>query len=842
MRKPVAVFAMLALCSPCFGQNLLTNGDFTLPAGSPRCDDAGAPAELAMVPDGWTSTAEEITLRYVIAGEGILEFMFDECPGGANMDGFYCALKKGDQLNPDSYVYQTVNSGILSGDSYKLSGFWGAGSKPDDQSRLRPMQMTIQLLDGGVLGSVLGQRAVIVGDTLENLDIDLTPFTPIVGTPTGSQVTVKWYGDNLLNQWSNAEAVYVDDLELVEESLCFNPPEIDSVSDSVTNDSSAPRDGTRSLTIAGANFVPTQTAVKLTRASESDIVGSITSETSTSITADFVLPADTVIGAWSVEVDLTDCDPAIAPGIFEIYLAAFANGGFEDPVVGQCVPTPGFPTDWQAVDDGHWGSDSRLNLNGYVPDGTLTFLPTCPFGGDNYATSARLGPGPNPTRSTSTFQTFAVTSGTLYTFSGFFAAFGNNTVTMELLDGGTGGSLLGRNTLSDGWNTYDWRFAFVEGTPSGHKMTARYSIRQLDGESAETSLHADNLAVEPCVGTVNVSGVSPDTGSNTDVILDVAVSGSGFSAMPMVFLAKPGITIVATDVTVESVSELNCDFDLTGAGSGRYDVIVKQGGCVALQENGFLVVADSFTNGEFEEPAAPQTCNTSTGAPDGWNFEVELVRDHNVWQPTCPRNVPAPDPPEQHGHYGSMTTGFGELPRAWQTMAVQFGARYRFSGYFAGGGGNTVTVKLLNGDINGEPIVSTVVQSGLESYDWTYAEVEGQASGAVMTVVWEMTDTAGGAHGSHADGFEFVMTAAGCPEPFADIDNDGDVDQEDFGRFQECYTGAGNGPVPTEPEFCFCFDRENGGMGDGDIDQADWGAFEMCASGPDIPADPNCEN
>jgi hypothetical protein len=823
---------------------LLTNGDFTLPAGSPRCDDAGAPAELTAVPDGWTSTATDITKRYVIDGEGILEFMFDECPGGSNEDGFYCALKQGNQLNPDSYVYQTVTSGIISGQSYKLTGFWGAGSKPDDQGRLRPMQIKIEMLNGGPTASVLGERALIVGDTLENLDFDFSPFTPIVGTPSGAQVTIKWYGDNLLNQWSNAEAVYVDDLSLTEASACLNPPEVNSIIDSVTGDSSAPRDSTRTLSISGSNFVPGQTAVKLTRTGELDIVGSITSDASTNITADFVLPGNTAIGAWNVQVDVTDCDPTIVPGMFEIYLAAFANGGFEDPAVGACVPTPGFPTDWQAVDDGHWGSDNRLNMNGYVPGGTLTFVPTCPFEGENYATSARLGAGPNPTRTTSTFQTFAVMPGTRYSFSGFFAADGNNAVKMELLDGGTGDPVLGSNTLSEGWNTYDWRFAFVEGTPTGHKMTASYSVRQLDSSSVETSVHVDDLTVQPCVDTVGVSAIAPETGLNAGVLPLVTISGSGFAGEPMVFLSRPGTAIEAIGVIVESANELRCALDLSDASSGRYDVIVKQEGCISSLTNGFLVVSDSLVNGEFEEPQAPLGCGPGVlaGRPHGWSFDIELVRDHSVWEPTCPRNVPAPTPPEQHGHHGSMTTGFSELPRAWQTLAAEFGARYRFSGYFAGGGGNTVTISLLDGEIDGEPIASTVVQSGLEAYDWTYAEVEAMAPGTVMTILWEMTGTVAGAHASHADGLEFVMIAPGCSNPFADIDNDGDVDQEDFGWFQKCYTGTDGGPIPAEPPACFCFDRENGGMGDGDIDQSDYIAFEDCASGPDIPADPGCED
>jgi hypothetical protein len=73
-----------------------------------------------------------------------------------------------------------------------------------------------------------------------------------------------------------------------------------------------------------------------------------------------------------------------------------------------------------------------------------------------------------------------------------------------------------------------------------------------------------------------------------------------------------------------------------------------------------------------------------------------------------------------------------------------------------------------------------------------------------------------------------------CPDPFADADGDGDADQNDFGKFQACFTGAG--PTTLDPG-CECFDRD----GDDDVDEDDWGAFEACASGPDVPANPACD-
>ncbi|GMU21910.1 MAG: hypothetical protein AMXMBFR13_19980 [Phycisphaerae bacterium] len=77
----------------------------------------------------------------------------------------------------------------------------------------------------------------------------------------------------------------------------------------------------------------------------------------------------------------------------------------------------------------------------------------------------------------------------------------------------------------------------------------------------------------------------------------------------------------------------------------------------------------------------------------------------------------------------------------------------------------------------------------------------------------------------------------GCNRPFADADNDHDVDQEDFAIFQICYTGSipVNSPMLSDPTYCACFDRPEGGdIGDGDIDQTDLAEFEKCATGPAI--------
>ena len=68
-----------------------------------------------------------------------------------------------------------------------------------------------------------------------------------------------------------------------------------------------------------------------------------------------------------------------------------------------------------------------------------------------------------------------------------------------------------------------------------------------------------------------------------------------------------------------------------------------------------------------------------------------------------------------------------------------------------------------------------------------------------------------------------------------DLDGDCDVDQEDFGWFQRCLTGAGT-PPQDDPECWFAdFDHDN------DVDGDDFGRFQRCHTGANICAAPDCE-
>lgn len=74
-----------------------------------------------------------------------------------------------------------------------------------------------------------------------------------------------------------------------------------------------------------------------------------------------------------------------------------------------------------------------------------------------------------------------------------------------------------------------------------------------------------------------------------------------------------------------------------------------------------------------------------------------------------------------------------------------------------------------------------------------------------------------------------------CPKPFADGDQDGDVDMTDFAMFQACMN---TGFPSVMPAGCECWDVNSSGV----IDDFDFTrAFVVCGTGPEVSADPECE-
>ena len=96
---------------------------------------------------------------------------------------------------------------------------------------------------------------------------------------------------------------------------------------------------------------------------------------------------------------------------------------------------------------------------------------------------------------------------------------------------------------------------------------------------------------------------------------------------------------------------------------------------------------------------------------------------------------------------------------------------------------------------------------------------------------------------SNDDGSYRCRVTAGCGTVYSDpallevttpdFDGDGDVDLEDFGHLQECFSGPGN--PQTDPD---CLDARMDG--DSDVDPNDFLLFQQCFAGPDVVVDPTC--
>jgi PKD repeat protein len=88
-----------------------------------------------------------------------------------------------------------------------------------------------------------------------------------------------------------------------------------------------------------------------------------------------------------------------------------------------------------------------------------------------------------------------------------------------------------------------------------------------------------------------VTAITPDEGVNTGTVQITSLTGTNFLANASVVLMKTGQTnITGTSVVVTGPTELECEFDLTGAATGAWDVVVTNSdGQYATLPAGFTV-------------------------------------------------------------------------------------------------------------------------------------------------------------------------------------------------------------------------------------------------------------
>jgi|GEM_PF-1301145 len=93
-----------------------------------------------------------------------------------------------------------------------------------------------------------------------------------------------------------------------------------------------------------------------------------------------------------------------------------------------------------------------------------------------------------------------------------------------------------------------------------------------------------------------VLAIEPASGNNIAPIHIKKITGTNFTSSTVVKLQLSGETdITATGVNVVSATEIICDFDITGAKAGKWNVLVtKEGESGSLLTEGFEVKAYSF--------------------------------------------------------------------------------------------------------------------------------------------------------------------------------------------------------------------------------------------------------
>lgn len=576
------------------------------------------------------------------------------------------------------------------------------------------------------------------------------------------------------------------------------------------------------------------------------------------LTATFDL-TDVPAGSRNIVVQVGDKPPVVWRDGFQVAQPgpSLVNGSFELPEAPQdCnnrtetfIPA----NDWvrrywsgyldipSGATPNLWYRDDRWIAGGYD-------LPSCPPAdrGLHYASTNAYS-----SKGTAQYsQTVTADAGKIYTLSGFFGHTDLNKISLSLLDGDSAApAMTGATTeVLPAGSFQDWTFAYVTGTATGGLMTAAWEVENV-GSTGPRAAWTDHLVLEECTQPVTVTSVSPPAIAN-DVFgpVTLTITGSGFSGTPVIHFVATGHGLEVDNVVVVNDTTITCEVNnWPTPATVAFDVIVRSNGCIGELSEGFVTASTALLNPEFEDPAANLNCDPrtpNTDRIDFWNFSDQLIREGDVHAPAeCPLlSCSCPTQMEgcAGGHYASMSTGEGEDEIAWQTLKVIPGSGSNFGGFFSWGGSGTVNIKLVDGyGPDGTVLASTSVPQGNE---WCFASVEGFAQGHLVTVVWELVGTTPGVPSAvHADSMRFA--ASPCHDPFADVDSDGDVDQEDFAVLQRCYTGPNLGPVADEPVQCACLDVEgSGGMPDNDIDAGDLAKFQLCASGPFILADPACDD
>jgi hypothetical protein len=122
--------------------------------------------------------------------------------------------------------------------------------------------------------------------------------------------------------------------------------------------------------------------------------------------------------------------------------------------------------------------------------------------------------------------------------------------------------------------------------------TGKWNVVVVNPDSKSATLPDGFKVTAPSPGLA-VASIAPNSGENTAPVRVTNLAGSNFQSGATVKLNRPDQPkILATNVNVVSASKITCDFDLTGAAAGKWNVVVTNPDSQsAILPDGFRVTA-----------------------------------------------------------------------------------------------------------------------------------------------------------------------------------------------------------------------------------------------------------
>lgn len=362
---------------------------------------------------------------------------------------------------------------------------------------------------------------------------------------------------------------------------------------------SGPNGGNWDVTIVGTNLVVGATTAKLTKTGQSDIVATDVDVTgTTSMTCALDLTGATT-GLWNLVVTTTGS--VTKSNYFTVYDAAVPA-----PTLTGVTPLSGLNNDSTV-------SITNLAGTGFITGATVKLTKAGET--DIVATNVAV---PSATRITCSVNLLGAaagpwnvvvtnTDGQSGTLTGGFTVANPAPVVTAMTpnSGINNGSVNITNLTGSNFLTG----ATVKLTKSGETDIAATGVTVVSPTQITCTLDltgkaagawavvvtnydgkSDNLNSAFTIVAPKLTSITPAAGLNSGSVSITNLAGTGFAAGATVRLQKIGETpIDATGVTVVTASKITCDFDLTGAAIGAWDVAVTN------TNGGFSILPDGFT-------------------------------------------------------------------------------------------------------------------------------------------------------------------------------------------------------------------------------------------------------